>query len=113
MNDINEMQKSAVRIARQYRQLGVRKGYADWTARDYLSGFTKDLGDLSKLLMIKDGLRDDASIDNLDEKIGHELSDCLWSVFVIADKLDVDLAASFRHAMEELDTRLQNEEGAS
>lgn len=70
-----------------------------------MSGFVGDVGDLSKLVMAKRGLR--GPIDNdIDDKIAHELADCLWSVCVLAEKYDIDLEAAFLKTMKELDKRL-------
>lgn len=108
--DIREMQQQALAIASRYRAVGASNGEHDWTARDYANGFVKDLGDLMKLLMIHDNLRSDGADDELKTKLGHELSDCLWSVLVIAKKLDIDIVDAFDATMQELDGRLQREE---
>ena len=41
-------------------------------------------------------------------KIAHELSDILWVVFVLADKLDVDMQKSFVENMADLQKFLDN-----
>jgi NTP pyrophosphatase (non-canonical NTP hydrolase) len=41
-------------------------------------------------------------VDDLESKLKHELSDCLWSVLVLAEKLDVDLGRAFEATMDEL-----------
>jgi NTP pyrophosphatase (non-canonical NTP hydrolase) len=69
-----------------------------------MAGFVGDVGDLSKLVMAKANLR---HISDVDAKIAHELADCLWSVLVIADRLDVDLEDAFSKTMAELDGRLE------
>ena len=56
-----------------------------------------------KLIQAKEGIR---SVDNVDEALAHELSDCLWSVIILADKYGVDLEKSFNTTMDELDNRL-------
>ncbi len=72
-----------------------------------MSGFVGDVGDLSKLIMAKRGLRSDVD-DDIDDKIAHELADCLWSVCVLADKYNVNLEAAFLKTMDELDERLSH-----
>jgi NTP pyrophosphatase (non-canonical NTP hydrolase) len=108
-----------VRIARQvvtaYSVKNKMAGRHDWTLENYLAGFVGDVGDLSKLVMAKSGYRD---ADNVDERIAHELSDCLWSILVIADELRLDLAAAYKSNMKTLlgqITQEQNEQrsGAS
>jgi NTP pyrophosphatase (non-canonical NTP hydrolase) len=56
-----------------------------------------------KLIQAKEGIR---VAGNIDEALAHELSDCLWSVIVLADKYGVDLESSFNRTMNELDERL-------
>jgi NTP pyrophosphatase (non-canonical NTP hydrolase) len=42
-------------------------------------------------------------------RVNHELADCLWSVLVLARKLDVDIERAFWTTMLELDNRLDGE----
>lgn len=106
MSDIYEMQDRAMQVANRYRQVGADEGLKDWSARDYASGMTKDLGDLTKLLMIQDGFRADG-LDgaDLEEKIQHEVGDLMWSVLVISKKLGIDPAEAFGKTMNELEQR--------
>ena len=69
-----------------------------------MQGLMGDVGDLVKLVMAHNGLR---SIDDADEKIKHELADCLWSVMVLADELGVDLAVEFVKTMDALENRIK------
>lgn len=71
-----------------------------------MAGFVGDVGDLSKIVMAKSGHR---SMDNVDEKLRHELSDCLWSVLVLANYYDIDLESQFVKSMDELETRVEAE----
>ena len=57
-----------------------------------------------KLVMAKQGLR--AAKGDVDERLAHELSDCLWSVLVLAKLYDVDLEKEFLGTMAELETKL-------
>ena len=71
-----------------------------------MSGFVGDVGDLSKIIMAKHGLR---AMDDVDAKLAHELADCLWSVLVLADKYKIDLADEFMKNMEGLEKRISDE----
>ncbi len=42
------------------------------------------------------------NIPDIQEKLAHELSDCLWSVIVLAHNYDVDLEAAFFATMDML-----------
>lgn len=103
MSDITELQKRALEIARRYDDLNRQSGRQSWGGKEYAMGFVGDVGDLLKLVMAKEGLRDK---DNVDAKLAHELADCLWSVLVIADYYKVDIDAAFAKTMGELTARL-------
>mgnify|MGYP000892048722 CR=1 FL=1 len=100
---IQEAQQQALAIAEKYRHQNAAQGKETWDASAYMAGFVGDVGDLSKLIMARAGYRD---IENHDAKIAHELSDCLWSVLVLAHELGVDLESEFANTMRELDKHL-------
>ena len=66
-------------------------------------GFMKDIGNLAKIVQTKECVR---RIDDVDNALGHELSDCIWSIIVLADKYGVDLEKSFNKTMNELDAHI-------
>lgn len=74
-----------------------------WNRENIAEGLVGDVGDLMKLVMAKEGLR---QIDNVDEKLAHELSDCLWSIIILAELYGVDLEQSFMKTMDEITARL-------
>jgi NTP pyrophosphatase (non-canonical NTP hydrolase) len=49
------------------------------------------------------------SIDDCKAKLAHELSDCLWSVMVLANKCGVDLEVEFSRNMKELIAHVSKE----
>ena len=66
-------------------------------------GFLGDVGDLAKLVQGKAGIRER---DDLDLALAHELADCLWSIFTLADCYDVDLESAFVATMTQLSEHL-------
>jgi NTP pyrophosphatase (non-canonical NTP hydrolase) len=97
------------------RALEVRRAYAtveantygsSWTTAELTSGLVVDVGDLVRLVMARDGRR--PAPNKLDQRIAHELADCLWAVLVLADRLGVDLAAAFARSMDELERQLRS-----
>ena len=56
-----------------------------------------------KLITAKEGLRE---IEDVDDKLEHELADCLWSVLVLADKYNIDLEKSFLKTMKGLEIKI-------
>lgn len=93
----------ALYILNKYEALNNKNNLA-WVAEDYMAGFVGDVGDLSKLTMAKRGLR--GNIKNIDKLIAHELSDCLWSICVLANKYDLDIEKSFYKTMNEIEKKL-------
>ena len=96
--EFQELVLKAKEIETKYRQQGKQ-----WDAAEYMQGFVGDVGDLAKLIMAKNGLR---ANENIDQKLAHELADCLWSTIIIADKLQIDLEKAFLSTMQELRARL-------
>lgn len=104
--DFKQISQRAIEIRNKYSELEKKKYGKEWTKEQIAQGFVGDVGDLMKLMMGKQGVRD---IENVDEKISHELADCLWSVLILANKYNVDLETSFMKTMEELETRINSE----
>ena len=100
---MQDLQKRAIRIKQRYSDLNAQNGYKEWNGIDYTAGLVGDIGDLMKLVMAKEGKR---SGDNNDARIRHELGDCLWSLFVIAEYYDISLEEAFEATVTELDERL-------
>jgi NTP pyrophosphatase (non-canonical NTP hydrolase) len=57
-----------------------------------------------KLVMAKNNFRNG---ENIDAKLAHELSDCLWSIIVIANELGIDLEKEFLFTMDGLEEKLE------
>jgi len=101
--NFDDLQKRAIEIRKQYDAFNAAKRGVTWNEQDLMAGFVGDVGKLSKIIMAKHGLR---GMDDIDAKLAHELSDCLWSVLVLADKYKIDLAAEFAKTMDELQARI-------
>lgn len=104
--EFKSLQNRALEIRQRYAELEKTKGSREWTREDLVKGFVGDVGDLVKLTMAADGVRE---IHNASEKLSHELGDCLWSVLVIAEKYGVDIESAFLKTMDELDARIEQE----
>lgn len=106
--DIAELQKQALVIADLYDQLNNEEGRITWSDQQLLQGFVGDVGDLSKIIMARNKLR---PMDNVEEKLAHELADCLWSILVLAAKCNVDISQAFTKNMKELEEKLRQQLG--
>jgi len=103
---LEELQKRAVEIRDKYDSLNKQQRGITWNEQQLMAGFVGDVGDLSKIIMAKHGLR---AMENIDDKLAHELSDCLWSILVLASKYNIDLTKEFQKTMVELDARIDSE----
>ena len=99
----DDLLKRAVEIRNKYDKLNQYKRGVTWNEQQLMAGFVGDVGDLSKIIMAKHGLR---AMEDVDTKLAHELSDCLWSVLVLANKYNIDLASEFLMTMDSLDKRI-------
>jgi NTP pyrophosphatase (non-canonical NTP hydrolase) len=104
--NFDELQRRAIEIRNKYDQVNKNKRGVTWNEQHLMAGFVGDVGDLSKIIMAKHGLRD---MEEVDKKLAHELSDCLWSVIVLASKYNIDLPKEFLKTMDELDKRIDSE----
>jgi NTP pyrophosphatase (non-canonical NTP hydrolase) len=93
----------ALAIRVKFADFEVRTYGREWTTGEVALGLMKDVGDLAMLVQASQGVR---QVPDLHQALGHELSDCLWSVIVLADRLGVDLEAAFTRTMDELDHAL-------
>lgn len=73
------------------------------TDEDIAQGFLGDVNNLVKLVMAGHGK---AQIAHSTEKLGSQLSHCLWSVIVLAKMHNIDIEQSFMETMDKLENHL-------
>ena len=93
----------AIEIRKQYEAKEKQLYGSSWTSEEIALGFVGDVGDLVKLIAAVNGKR---IIANANDKLAHELSDCLWSVIVLSHIHGIDLENSFTNTMNELEKHL-------
>ena len=101
--ELSAVIQRALIIRDKFADYEVRTYGREWTTEELALGLMKDVGDLAMLIQASEGVR---QVPDLDTALGHELSDCLWSVIILADRLGVDLQAAFTRTMDELDRQL-------
>lgn len=102
MSSLDELMARTEEIRKKYEEKNARDGKDVWGAKDYAMGFVGDVGDLMKLVMAKENVRD---IEDMDAKLAHELSDCLWAILVLANHYDINLNVAFYKTMDEIENR--------
>lgn len=107
VSDFSELVSRALEIRAKYDDLNMRDGQSKWGPMEQVAGLNGDVGDLTKLVMAKEGKRRvPSNVHDLDSAIEHELGDVLWQIIDIADSYDIDLEDAFLATMKELDERL-------
>ena len=98
--EFNLMTERAMEIRQLYSQYEKQTFGRSWTGEEVALGFVGDVGDLAKLILAANRVRD---IPNVNEKLAHELSDCLWSTIVLANLHGIDLEQAFMSTMDDLE----------
>lgn len=107
---LNDLEKLALQLNGLYEQLEIKRHGRIWTTEELALGFVGDVGDLAKLIQANAGIR---HVDDYKAKLGHELSDCLWSIIVLAHKCGIDLQAEFVKNTSELAEYVSGELGTN
>lgn len=94
-----DLESAALRLNALYEQLEIKRYGRVWSTQELALGFVGDVGDLAKLIQANAGVR---TIDDCQAKLAHELSDCLWSIMVLANKCGVDLEEAYSRNTREL-----------
>ena len=90
--NFSHLEQEALRLNDLYEKLEVKRWGRVWSTQELALGFMGDVGDLAKLVQAHAGVR---TIEDHQAKLAHELSDCLWSIMVLAEKCGIDLEAAF------------------
>jgi NTP pyrophosphatase (non-canonical NTP hydrolase) len=101
--EFKRLAERAAEIRRQYQDFEISKYGRSWTNEEIALGFVGDVGDLMKLVQAKNGVR---NIPETNERLAHELADCLWSIFTLADVYGIDLEQAFTKTMNDLEQHL-------
>jgi NTP pyrophosphatase (non-canonical NTP hydrolase) len=103
--EIREANERAVEIRAMYHQLEERLEGSRWETKDDVLGLVNDVGQLGRLVMAREGRWKPAG--DVDEQLASKLSECLWWILVLADRLDVDIDAAFGSTMDRIGTHLR------
>lgn len=94
----------ALEVRRLYEILEQRFNGTTWSLHELMIGFSNDVGYIGRLLLAHDGTW---GIDgDTDTELKHKLAEALWWVFVLAEKLDIDIDHAFTDTMSTIRTGL-------
>jgi NTP pyrophosphatase (non-canonical NTP hydrolase) len=102
--EFQELIDRALQVRALYSQLEQTRYGRAWENDEIALGFVGDVGDLAKLVIAQNGVRD---IPESREKLAHELSDCLWSVIVLAQSYGFNLETVFMENMDWLSAQIE------
>ncbi len=101
--DLQKLVNRAMDLRTQYEKKERQLYGSASTDEDIAQGLLGDANNLVKLVAAQHGERE---IMNSAEKLGSQLSHCLWSVIVLAKMYNVDLEQSFMETMVKLENHL-------
>lgn len=102
--EFSKLIEKAKTIQEAYRLQNQIKNENLWGAAEYLQGLVGDVGDLAKLIMAKNHFR---SGENITQNLSHELADCLWSIIILSEELDINLEQAFLDTMNDLELKIK------
>lgn len=103
--ELKELMKRAAEIKEKYHTIERRNIGREWNRLNIMEGFVVDIGELMEIIMAKEGLRSD--VKDIDERLKRELSDCFYSILVLASKYNIDLEETFVESMDILEKRIE------
>ncbi|SNS47576.1 hypothetical protein [Rhodococcoides kyotonense] len=90
----------ALEVRALYEVLEQRFNGKTWTLHELMIGFSNDVGTIGRLLLAHDGTWE---IDgDVDEQLKHKLAESLWWIFVLADRLDIDMSDAYSATMDRI-----------
>lgn len=96
---------TALEVRALYEQIEQRILHRTWTLPELAVGFTNDAAYVGRLVLAAERTWD---IDgDVDAELEHKLAECMWWLFVLADKLDVDLPAAYAETMQKIGGELR------
>lgn len=102
--ELQDLTQRANDVKDLYSKMEMEKYGKNWSDAQVMEGFVVDVGELMEIVMAKQGVR---NMENVDERLEHELADCLYSLFVLARRYDVDIEKAFVKTMDDLESRLE------
>ena len=97
--------KQAVSVRKLFSKFEKKTYGKEWGNKEIMEGFIVDTGELMRLVMAKEGLRKEGRVD---EKLKHELADCLWCILILAQKYNINLEEAFTQTMIGLKKKLRD-----
>lgn len=101
---LSEALKRSVDIRERYHRLETENHGTEWTVEEDALAFLTDAGLVGRLTMSQQG-RWIASGDTK-AQLKHKLSECIWWLLVLAERMDVDIIESLDGFLSQLEEQL-------
>lgn len=102
----SDLVKTAMKTRNLLEKFEQKSTGKTWGNEELLIGLMTDIGDLSRLILAKEGYRSVGK--DLDRALRHELADCFWVIIVLAEKFSIDLPAALQEMSDDLQKKLKN-----
>jgi NTP pyrophosphatase (non-canonical NTP hydrolase) len=101
---LEEARVRAMQIRARYETLEKQINGKVWTVHELMLGFSNDVGTVGRLILAHDGTWD---IDgDVDAQLRHKLSESLWWVIVIAERLGMDISEAYAETMDRIESSI-------
>lgn len=102
--DLTAAAERAREIRSQYEVLENRLNGQPWNMLELMVGFSNDVGTVGRLLLAHEGTW---GIDGDPQaELAYKLSESMWWIFVLADRLGIDMSAAYSETMDKIATGL-------
>lgn len=98
--DLTAATERAQQVRRLYHQLEEHHEGSAWTSKDDMLGLVNDVGALARLVVATEGRW--VPEGDVTEQLEGKLSECLWWILILADRLDVDITDAYTKTMDRI-----------
>ena len=104
--NLSDARDQALAVRALYEVLEERFNGKTWSLHELMIGFSNDVGYIGRLILAEDGTW---GIDgDVTAELRHKLSESMWWLFVLADKLDIDIEDAFSSTMDTIRSGLES-----
>ncbi|WP_413105699.1 hypothetical protein [Streptomyces sp. Inha503] len=102
---LSQADARAVEVRALYERLEQGLLGRTWTVPELAVGFTNDAAYVGRLVLAAERTWDIEG--DVNAELRHKLAECLWWVFVLADKLGVDMPDAYEATMDKIANNLE------
>lgn len=95
----------ALEVRALYERIEQRELHRTWTLPELAVGFNNDAAYVGRLVLAAE--RTWGIDGDIDAELKHKLAECLWWLFVLADKLNIDLPVAYADTMRKIEGGLR------